>query len=129
MTNLSEVLALYSELPDWAQIDCNINTPNNYGDYAINTAATRCRINEIEILLEAGADVNQRGEHGFSPLLSAVEQGCLSAVTYLLGKDANPNLASSDGTTPESLADLLQEHEILLFLKNWKSTNPSQRNV
>ena len=129
MTNLSEVLATYSELPDWAETGCELNQPNNYGDYPINVAATRCRIDEIELLLAAGADVNQRGEHGFSPLLSAVEQGCLLAVAYLLEKGANPDLASSDETTPEALAELLEEHEILLLLKNWKSTNPSQRKM
>ena len=123
MTNLSEILAAYSEYPDWAEIDCELNQPNNCGDYPIHVAATRCKIEEITILLEAGADVNQRGEHGFSPLLNAVEQGWLSGVALLLGKGANPNIASSDGTTPETLAEILKEDEVLLFLKNWKLTH------
>lgn len=129
MTNLSEVLAFYRKIPDWAEIDCNINTPNNYGDYIINVAATRCKVAEIEILLEAGADVNQRGEHGFSPVLNAFEQGCLLGVVYLLDKGANPNIANSDGTTPETLAALSGENEILHFLKNWKSTKLTPRKV
>ena len=129
MANLSEILAAYSELPDWAEIGCELNQPNNYGDYPINVAATRCRIDEIEILLEAGADVNQGGEHGFSPLLNAVEQGWLLGVAYLLDKGANLDIPNSDGTTLESLAALLGEHEILHFLENWKSNNPMLRKV
>jgi uncharacterized protein len=123
-TTLSDVLLAYSELPGWAGINCELDRPNNFGDYPIHVAATRCKVDEIEILLEAGADVNQRGEEGFSPLLNAVEQGCLTAVALLLARGAIVDLASSDGTTPEELADLLQEREIILFLKNWKSINP-----
>lgn len=121
MTALSDLLAFYSGFPGWAEIECRLDRPNNFGDFPINVAATRCAIDELQVLIDAGADINQIGEHGFTPLLNAVEQGCSAVVLFLLEKGADPHLSNADGMTAAMLADLLQENEIAALLRSWKS--------
>lgn len=57
-----------------------------------------CPLELIELLLDAGADVDTRDEHGRTPLLLALPHPAKLAL--LLGRGANPNLSESDGATP-----------------------------
>lgn len=119
MSELRALLAQYSELPDWAELECRIDRPNNFGDFPINVAATRCELEELIILLNAGADINQIGEHGFTPLLNAVEQGCLNVVKFLIQSGADWRIPNAEGVTPLELAELLKEVEVATFLNTW----------
>lgn len=52
------------------------------------------------MLLEAGADPNECGPGGYSPLYCAARQGSLGVVRKLLDFSADPRLADQDGSTP-----------------------------
>jgi uncharacterized protein len=55
-------------------------------------------------LVEAGADVNQVTNYGWSPLLTATQNKHYKLAAYLLDHGANPNLPNKGGWTPLYLA-------------------------
>jgi len=56
------------------------------------------------ILLNAGADVNQRTHYGWTALLTATQNRHYKLAAFLLDHGANPNLANNGGWTPLYLA-------------------------
>ena len=67
--------------------------------------ATRANSKEtVQVLLDAGADVNQVTGYGWSPLLVATQNRFYQLGLYLIEKGANPNLANKGGWTPLYLA-------------------------
>ena len=59
----------------------------------------------VDILADAGANVNSRSEDGATPLIAGALFGRADAVQVLLDHGADPNLASNDGTTPLAAAN------------------------
>ncbi len=57
-----------------------------------------------KILLDAGADVNQRTFYGWTPLLVATQNRHYKLAEYLLAHGANPNTPNNGGWTPLYLA-------------------------
>ena len=67
--------------------------------------ATRANSKQtVQVLLDAGADVNQVTGYGWSPLLVATQNRYYQLGLYLIEKGANPNLANKGGWTPLYLA-------------------------
>ena len=58
----------------------------------------------VESLVEAGANVNQVTNYGWTALLTATQNRHYKLAAYLLEKGANPNLANKGGWTPLYLA-------------------------
>jgi len=69
--------------------------PNSWTTTPLNLAVFHNRTNEIEILIRAGADVNQADSRGFAPLHFAVLRNNLQALSLLLEHEANPNTPSA----------------------------------
>ncbi len=57
-----------------------------------------------EILVGAGADVNQLTHYGWTALLTATQNKHYKLAAYLLAHGANPNIANNGGWTPLYLA-------------------------
>jgi ankyrin repeat protein len=57
-----------------------------------------------KILLDGGADVNQRTHYGWTALLTATQNRHYKLAAYLLDHGANPNLANNGGWSPLYLA-------------------------
>ena len=115
---LAILLAEYSTLPEFSGIECSgVNSLSLFGDRPIHIASTRGDIGGIQLLLEQGADINCKGEHGYTALHDAVEQGHKDAVAYLLKHGAKPEVLNDDGISPAGLAELLGESEILHLLE------------
>lgn len=77
----------------------------------------------VEILVNAGAQVNARGPNGRTALMMAAKAGHLNSVRILLGHGADPALRDSDGRTAWELAskdgpsrravrELLRQHSV-----------------
>ena len=67
----------------------------------MHLAARQGEIDAVKALIEAGADVNQRGAGDpVTPMLIATMNGHFDLAKYLLDKGADPNLAQSNGVTP-----------------------------
>ena len=67
---------------------------------ALIFAAREGSLDCVQLLLKAGADINQTSVDGSSPLLVAVQNGNYSIATYLVEHGANPNLANKKNWTP-----------------------------
>src|SRR3990167_5297602 len=81
---------------------------------AIKEAAGAGFIEIVNILLDAGADIEARNSYGFTPLLSAVEHNHIDTVNLLLARGADVNAYSRKGDatlilaqTPEMVTTLL----------------------
>jgi ankyrin repeat protein len=71
---------------------------------ALLFAARQGALDCVQLLVKAGADVNQASVDGSSPLLVAVQNGYYGIASFLLERGANPNLANNKGWTPLYLA-------------------------
>jgi ankyrin repeat protein len=82
------------------------------GRNAVHYAVDNCNIEIAQILLNAGADVNQNADGGFgeimsgSPLRGAVSRKDINGVKFLLGHGANPQL--KDPVCEESALELIE---------------------
>mgnify|MGYP002630253260 CR=1 FL=1 len=86
-----------------------LTRPYNYNELigkhgglaALHFAARQGAMATVEALVNAGADVNQRGAGDkTTPVLVASINGHFDLVSYLLDHGADPNLASTGGVTP-----------------------------
>ena len=68
--------------------------------FAVREGALEC----VQVLVKAGADVNQTSVDGSAPLLVAVQNGYYDLAAFLLDHGANPNQANDKGWTPLYLA-------------------------
>lgn len=68
--------------------------------YAARTGA----IDAAQVLIDAGADVNQLTRYGWSPLLAATQNRNYQMGKFLIENGANVNLANKGGWTPLYLA-------------------------
>jgi ankyrin repeat protein len=67
----------------------------------MHLAARQGHIETVKALVEAGADVNQRGAGDkITPMLIATINGHYDLAKFLLDKGANPNMAQDNGATP-----------------------------
>lgn len=58
----------------------------------------------VRTLIEAGADVNQTSEFGWTPLLTATQNRYYEIGMYLLDQGADPNISNSGGWSPLYIA-------------------------
>ena len=80
-------------------------TRSDYLENALWTvAASRGSVEELAALIQAGADVKARGEHGNTPLHEAVSHNHLDAIQFLLDHGASAAAKNDDRKTPVELA-------------------------
>lgn len=115
---LENILHEYSKLPEYSELSIpSVTSVSLFGDYPIHIAAIRGSIDEISTLLNNGAEIDAAGEHGYTALHDAVEQGHFKVVEFLLQRGASITIKNNDGVTPAGLAELLEEGEIYSRLK------------
>ena len=117
--NITDLLADYQTLPEYSGLNLvDANQVSLFGDRPMNVAATRGSTQEMALLVAHGALVNDSGEHGYTPLHNAVEQGQLSAVLWLLDQGADTAVRNDAGETPAALARVLGENDIASVLED-----------
>ena len=83
----------------------NKDDPNQAGGLtAMVFAARQGDLETVKVFVDAGADVNQVTQYGWSPLLAATKNGYYTVAKYLIEKGADVNLANKGGWTPLYLA-------------------------
>ena len=74
----------------------------------------------IYLLVEAGADINAKGERGYTPLHCAAEQNHFKAIKLLLALGADVQF-DDDNYSPLELAELLESTEAIDALQATKN--------
>jgi hypothetical protein len=74
--------------------------PSEPRQEALQSAAASGDAVQTATLLDQGAPLDARDEHGRTPLMRAVMQNRLQVVRLLLDRGADPNLADNTGSTP-----------------------------
>ena len=93
-----------------APLSPNSQTP--IGETPLQIAAVRGDTTAIAALIDAGAHLDTRGEHGYTALHEAVAQRHAAAVALLLSRGASTSIVNDDGYTPQQLAELHEHHDI-----------------
>jgi Ankyrin repeats (many copies) len=84
---------------------------------ALQFAAASGDTAQTTALLNQGAALDARDDHGRTPLMLAVMQGRLDVVRLLLNRGADPNIADSAGRTPLQQAKQQNLREVAALLK------------
>ena len=77
---------------------------NCCGYFPLHRAALGCNLQAAQLLLSAGAAINQRGPLNITPLYCAVASACYTVMSVLLDNGADTGIKSNDGLTPFELA-------------------------
>jgi ankyrin repeat protein len=115
-----DVLRRYreEELPAFCGVALdNVNARGTFGERPLEVAAGRGMMDEVEALLDGGAEINAHGELGNTALHAAVGQGHLEVVRLLLMRGASRLEKNEDGFTPFDVAKLLEHEDLVAILE------------
>ena len=73
-------------------------------------------IEMVDLLIESGADVNDRQAGGFTPLHAAAQNGDVTTVERLLAAGADTTARTDKGETPRALAEARGHSEVMALL-------------
>lgn len=86
-------------------------------------------IDELQAILESGADINASDVHGMTALMRAAHLGRLEMVRALIARGADPNATRSDQFTPLMFAAFFGHTEIVKTLvEHGATTNAATRS-
>ncbi|KAF5532365.1 ankyrin repeat PH SEC7 domain-containing protein [Fusarium mexicanum] len=105
--NLQEAL---QEQP-WA-----INTIDDTGSSPLYLATDLNQVRSMEVLISAGADVNQQSYDGWTPLIAAVWAENIESITMLLKFKSDVNLCNEEGATALYWASMKANPEVMSLL-------------
>lgn len=117
--DVQRLIKKYSNAPDFDDPNIiGLDSRTIYGDQLLHAACVAGDIKDIKLMISLGADINSKGEGGYTPLHYAVEQGHLEVVKLLLQGGANLCIVNDNGESPVNLAEDLDEKAIKDFLFN-----------
>lgn len=94
------------------------NVKGEPGGLALRAAATAANcLENVELLLQAGADVNAADQNGSTPLLCAAQHENAKIIEMLLNAKADPNAKTKAGETSLDLALKNRQGEIVRLLR------------
>jgi len=116
---LSEVLQAYSGHPEF---DRELDDPNALGadNSVLNIASYRGNLSHVRVLVLHGANVNFRGDMGYTALHDAVSRGHRPVIEYLLDHGADPRIANEFGETAFDLAHKSNDKRIASLIRRYK---------
>lgn len=115
---LKKLIEKYSYAPDF--FDQNLidqESRNIYGDQLLHAACVSGDIADVKFLLSLNADINSKGDMGYTPLHYAVEQDHIDVVRILLKSGADIFIKNADGELPYDLALILGHQKISKLLE------------
>ena len=80
------------------------------------TAAFRAKPEDLKPILERGANINARTEHGYTPLMFASVYNYAPAVKFLIEHGAEINCENASGESALYLANLTEDEPIISTL-------------
>lgn len=94
----------------------NITNARYTGDTPLHCAAREGRIEVVELLLKAGAQVNAADDHGRTPLHCAAFRGQRDVIEKLVRAGADLNLRGTEGEKPIHVVQEMETKALLLRL-------------
>ncbi len=92
------------------------NSSDDYGNTALQIAASICYVEAMEALLNAHVDPNATSHRGNTPLQIASKNGCIEGVRLLLSFNADPYHKTNIGITALMSASLNNHPEMVRLL-------------
>lgn len=99
----------------------------NYSDRETIKSKEEKRVVAAKLLLEKGADINLKDEHGWTALLWASWTGFPEIVSILLEKGSDVNTVDAQGHTPLTTASLRGNDKVVNILLE-KGADPDHKN-
>lgn len=103
-------------------IDVPIDGPHvrgtSFGTTLLHVVAVWGDVNAARVLLDAGVEIDLPGEHGYTALLEAVEQGHVDVVRLLLERGADPYRKSQMGW--DAFSYPADRPDVVAVLEEWK---------
>jgi len=113
LTHLFQKIEGTASFGDIAITDANVR--GLFDDYPLHVVARWGDCEAIRLLVDAGARVNQRGEHGFTPLNEAASAGHFEAVALLVSFGAAGE-RNDWGQSPSESAKLSGHEKLAAYL-------------
>ncbi len=95
----------------------DINQCNALGENALHFMAVWNKPDYAKVLASNGIDIDKRGEHGYTPLHEAIEQGHTEMVDCLLSLGADVEIKNDDGLNCMELAELWGNQAIVQLVR------------
>jgi len=105
------------------QRGAGIETPDALGSRPLHTAARFGNIDAAKKLIAARADVNARGAHDVTPLITAVLWEQYEMVVLLLGNGADPHLRDDSNASPYLHAVVAKNRKIIEVLEVYEDAS------
>jgi ankyrin repeat protein len=93
------------------------------GDALLHHVALTSGVDEVDLLVACGAEVNARGDMGFTPLHYAAMRGRLKVVEKLLALGADAGLRNEWGDTASTTAKNCGHSEVVRLLSRAKKNH------
>jgi hypothetical protein len=100
-----------------------------FADGALIWAAGGNHVDTMEVLVEAGADIDTKNQSGYTPLMRAAGQGSLDAVKWLLDRGVDWRTTEPRGRTARDIAANHAQGEVAETLQLWDTTMNSSSEV
>ena len=106
------------EVRKWIEKGENVSQFDDYGNTALHLAAEKGLRGVCKLLLDAGADINQRNTSvGWAAVHYAAYEGHADVLRMLIAHGAIPDLQDKSGDTPETFATEWQNAECVAILR------------
>lgn len=121
MKTVKQVLELCEQTGAWYGIKIEkFDQRNGLGDTVLHTVCSWGRLESVKLLVEAGADVNAKGDHDSTPLFNAITGKNPEVISFLISVGADPKISNSLGwhlleyaknvSAPQSILQILEMH-------------------
>jgi ankyrin repeat protein len=117
LPSLESILDAMADLPEYLGLDrLDVNTKGGFGNTPLKIAAVWGDVDAIELLVAAGARIDERNEDGMTALHHAAAQNHPQAVKKLIALGASVDARDDDGRTPLDWAKSLGNHDVIEWL-------------
>ncbi len=118
--SIEEVYDLCAQTGAWHGVEVTHYAQRNFmDDTVLHTVCTWGNLAAAKVLVDAGADVNAKGDQGATPLFNAVMGKNAEVISLLLNAGANPSIANNykryvleyarNVAAPKTVLDLLEK--------------------
>ena len=112
--SVDSILDAMADLPEYLGLNRpDVNTKGRFGNTPLKIAAVWGDVDAIELLVAAGARINERNEDGMTALHHAAAQNHPQAVKKLIALGASVDTRDDDGKTPLELARILGNDDVI----------------